>query len=274
MPSVFSLLQQTANYIKSKTLLQPKYGIILGTGLGNLTNKIQVHANISYADIPNFPTSTVESHLGHLIIGTLANKPVIAMQGRFHYYEGYTMQQIVFPVQVMKLLGITHIFISNAAGSLDPDCQPGDLMFITDHINLQPESPLRGQNINELGPRFPDMSQPYCPELLKKAIEIAQQHHINWHKGTYTCVSGPQLETKAEYEYLYRIGSKAVGMSTVPEVIAAVHCGLKVFALSLITDCNYPTENIKPLLLEDVIAIATKAEPKLTLIISELIAGL
>jgi purine-nucleoside phosphorylase len=267
-------IQQTTSYIKNRIGdFEPEVGIILGTGLGGLVNEIEVEKQLLYANIPDFPISTLEFHSGKLIFGTLAGKKVVAMQGRLHYYEGYTMQQITFPVRVMKMLGIKTLCVSNASGSLNPAFKKGDLMVIDDHINLQHLNPLIGRNEDELGPRFPDMSQPYQREFIKKALDIAKANNIICHKGVYVAVTGPNLETRAEYRYLRIIGGDAVGMSTVPEVIVANHMGLPVFAISVLTDEGFP-EELKPVSLEEILAVAYEAEPKLTLILKNLIAGL
>jgi purine-nucleoside phosphorylase len=274
MENLIQKLEETTLFIKDRISLMPKIGIILGTGLGNLAGEIEVHDELQYKDIPNFPLSTVESHSGRLLFGTLSGKPVVAMQGRFHYYEGYSMQQVTFPVRVMKQLGVENLFISNAAGGMGKHLDKGDLLIIDDHINLHPDNPLRGKNYDELGPRFPDMSRAYDSDLIKKAMEIGRKHHIRCHTGVYASVTGPNLETKAEYAYLYRIGADAVGMSTVPEVIVAVHCGLSVFAISVITDIGYPPERVEVVSVEDVIAVAKAAEPNMTLIMKKLIESL
>ncbi|MGF7042331.1 purine-nucleoside phosphorylase [Mucilaginibacter lappiensis] len=266
-------IESTARYIKSRIGdFEPEVGIILGTGLGGLVKEIEVEKQLMYSNIPDFPISTLEFHSGKLIFGTLAGIKVVAMQGRLHYYEGYNMQQITFPVRVLKYLGIKTLFVSNASGSLNPDFKKGDLMVIADHINLQPQNPLVGRNNNELGPRFPDMSQPYQRNLIDKALTIAQANNITCHKGVYVAVTGPNLETKAEYNYLRIIGGDAVGMSTVPEVIVANHMGLPVFAISVLTDEGF-TDVLEPVSLEEIIKVAEEAEPKLTLILKELIAG-
>jgi len=264
-------IEDAVEYIRSKHYVKPDAGIILGTGLGGLVNEIKITTTISYKDIPHFPVSTVESHEGKLILGKLGSKEVIVMQGRFHYYEGYTMQQITFPVRVMKALGIEKIFISNAAGGLNPKQQVSDLMILNDHINLLPEHPLRGKNENSLGPRFPDMSKAYDEELIQLAKNIAAKNNIRIHEGVYAAVQGPTLETKAEYKYISIIGADAVGMSTIPECIVARHMGMRVFAISVITDLGVEG-SIKETSLEDVINAATIAEPNLTLIIKELIS--
>ncbi|MGZ3944828.1 MAG: purine-nucleoside phosphorylase [Mucilaginibacter sp.] len=267
-------IQQTTSYIKNRIGdFEPEVGIILGTGLGGLVSEIEVEKQLLYANIPDFPISTLEFHSGKLIFGTLAGKKVVAMQGRLHYYEGYTMQQITFPVRVMKMLGIKTLCVSNASGSLNPAFKKGDLMVIDDHINLQHLNPLIGRNENELGPRFPDMSEPYKRSLIKKALEIAKANNITCHKGVYVAVTGPNLETRAEYRYLRIIGGDAVGMSTVPEVIVANHMGLPVFAISVLTDEGFP-EELKPVSVEEILAVAYEAEPKMTLILKKLIAGL
>jgi purine-nucleoside phosphorylase len=267
-------IQSTTQYIKSRIGdFEPEVGIILGTGLGGLVNEIEVEKQLMYSNIPDFPISTLEFHSGKLIFGTLAGIKVVAMQGRLHYYEGYSMQQITFPVRVMKMLGIKNLFVSNASGALNPAFKKGDLMVIEDHINLQPHNPLVGRNETELGPRFPDMSQPYRWDLINKALDIASANNIICHKGVYVAVTGPNLETRAEYRYLRIIGGDAVGMSTVPEVIVANHMGLPVFAISVLTDEGFP-DTLKPVSVEEILTVAREAEPKMTLILKKLIAGL
>jgi purine-nucleoside phosphorylase len=271
---MFQSLHETVQYIKQKTAnFIPEVGIVLGTGLGGLVNEIKVEYSLMYSNIPNFPISTLEFHSGKLLFGTLNGKKVVAMQGRLHYYEGYSMQQITFPIRAMKALGIQHLFVSNAAGSLNSEFKKGDLMVIKDHINLQPESPLRGRNDADMGPRFPDMSQPYQLTLIERALEIADKENIRCHKGVYVAVTGPNLETKAEYNYLRIIGGDAVGMSTVPEVIVATHMSIPVFAISVLTDEGF-SENLQPVSLEEIIETAKTAEPSLTRILSQLIATL
>lgn len=271
---MFQTLQETVEYIKKKSNdFQPEVGIILGTGLGGLVNEIEVEFSLMYSNIPNFPISTLEFHSGKLIFGTLNGKRVVAMQGRLHYYEGYSMLQITFPVRVLKALGIQYLFVSNAAGSLNPDFKKGDLMVINDHINLQPESPLRGRNDADMGPRFPDMSQPYDRSLITKALAIASHEKITCHQGIYVSVTGPNMETKAEYNYLRVIGGDAVGMSTVPEVIVARHMSIPVFAISVLTDEGFP-EVLAPVSLDGILATAHIAEPKMTKILSQLISKL
>lgn len=271
---MFQTLHETVEYIKQKcNSFQPEIGIVLGTGLGGLVNEIEVEFSLMYSNIPNFPISTLEFHSGKLIFGKLNGKNVIAMQGRLHYYEGYSMQQITFPIRVMKALGIQHLFISNAAGSLNADFKKGDLMIINDHINLQPESPLRGRNDSDMGPRFPDMSQPYQKDFIKRALKIAEEEKITCHQGVYVSVTGPNLETKAEYNYLRIIGGDAVGMSTVPEVIVANHMSIPVFAISVLTDEGF-TDVLAPVSLEEILETARTAEPKMTKILSQLILSL
>lgn len=264
-------INEALAYIKRKTNdFKPEIGIILGTGLGGLVQDIEVEHKLMYSNIPNFPISTLEFHSGKLIFGTLAGKKVVAMQGRLHYYEGYNMKQITFPVRVMKMLGIHTLFVSNASGSLNPDYKKGDLMIIKDHINLQPENPLVGANYEELGPRFPDMSEPYKKDLIKKGLEIAASNQITCHTGVYVSVTGPNLETQSEYKYLRIIGGDAVGMSTVPEVIVARHMDLAVFAISVLTDEGF-NEVLEPVSLQEILNTAMVAEPKMTTILKELI---
>lgn len=264
-------IQEAAAFIQEKTQnFCPQFGIILGTGLGALVDEVKIEYVIDYEDIPYFPLSTVEMHKGKLILGTIGEKKVVVMQGRFHYYEGYSMQEVVFPVRVMKLLGIERLFVSNASGSLNPDYQVADLMIIKDHINLQYENPLRGKNIEELGERFTDMSEPYDLEMIEKAKEIAKEKKIKTHTGVYVSVPGPNLETKAEYRYLRLIGGDNVGMSTVPEIIAARHMEIPCFAISVITDIGVP-ERVKKINIPEIIAAAYKAEPLMTELIKSLV---
>lgn len=265
-------IQLTTEYIKRKIGdFQPEVGIILGTGLGGLVDEINIEHKLLYSNIPNFPISTLEFHSGKLIFGTLSGKRVVAMQGRLHYYEGYDMKQITFPVRVMKMMGISQLLVSNASGALNPEYRKGDLMIIEDHINMQPDNPLRGRNSEVLGPRFPDMSQPYDSEMITAAMGIAKKNNITCHKGVYVSVSGPNLETRAEYRFLRIIGGDAVGMSTVPEVIVANHMGLPVFAISVLTDEGFP-DTLKPVSLEEIIEIANESEPRMTLVLKELIS--
>ncbi|KAA9340559.1 purine-nucleoside phosphorylase [Adhaeribacter soli] len=265
--------QETVDYLQERVgSFVPEFGIILGTGLGALVNDIVVYETVPYEDIPFFPVSTVESHSGKLIFGELGDRKVVVMQGRFHYYEGYTMEQVVYPVRVMKVLGIQKLFVSNAAGGLNPDFSTSDLMVITDHINLQPQNPLIGRNNDELGPRFPDMSEVYEESMIQQAKQIGLEQEMKLQFGVYVSVPGPMLETRAEYRYLTLIGADAVGMSTVPEVIAARHMGIPCFAVSVITDLCTP-EKLKKVILLDILEAAAKAEPQMTFLIRELIAA-
>jgi purine-nucleoside phosphorylase len=266
-------IKESTAYIQSQTSIQPSIGIILGTGLGGLVKEIEIIDEISYENIPHFPVSTVESHSGKLIFGKIGGKHVVAMQGRFHYYEGYSLQQVTFPVRVMKMLGIEKLFVSNASGGVNPDFEVGEIMIMNDHINLFPGNPLIGKNIDELGPRFPDMSDPYDQVLIDKACEIANQLQIKVSVGCYAGLTGPTLETPAEYRYVRAIGADAVGMSTVPEVILARHMSIPCFAISIITDLGVPGK-IKKVSVQDVIEVASRQEPKMTRIMKELISSL
>ncbi|MES2559777.1 MAG: purine-nucleoside phosphorylase [Bacteroidota bacterium] len=266
-------INETRAFLIDKGFKDAQVGIVLGTGLGHLVKHIQIIQEISYKDIPNFPVSTVESHAGKLIYGTIEGRMVIAMQGRFHYYEGYSMEQIVFPIRVMKMLGIRQLLLSNASGCLNLSWRKGTLMLIDDHINLQSTNPLIGKNIDSLGPRFPDMSAPYSIELNQQLERLAAQRGIILHKGVYASVQGPMLETRAEYRYLRTIGADAVGMSTVPEVIAAQHMGLPCAAVSVLTDECDP-DNLKPVSIEEIIAVASRAEVQLADLFVALIGAL
>lgn len=263
-------ITESVSFLKEKGVITPQIGIVLGTGLGNLVSEIEVGLEISYEDIPNFPLSTVESHSGKLLYGKLGGKQVLAMQGRFHAYEGYSMEEIVFPVRVMRQLGIEILLLSNAAGAMNLEFKKGDLMLITDHINKFPLNPLLGKNENELGTRFPDMSEPYSYDLGGKLEEIAKKEGITLNKGVYISAEGPMLETPAEYRMLRTLGGDAVGMSTIPEVIAARHMELTCCAVSVLTDECDP-DNLKPVKIEDIIAIAGKAEKKLTKLFTKLV---
>lgn len=265
--------KESVDFIQGRTSVQPTIGIILGTGLGGLVKEIEIIDEISYSEIPHFPVSTVESHSGKLIFGKLGGKKVVAMQGRFHFYEGYDMQQVTYPVRVMKLLGIEKLFVSNASGGVNPDFEVGEIMILNDHINLFPAHPLIGKNIDELGPRFPDMSEPYDPDMILLAQKIAAENDIRVSVGAYAGLTGPTLETPAEYRYVRAIGADAVGMSTVPEVIVARHMEIPCFAISIITDLGVPGK-IQKVSLDDVIAVASRQEPKMTLIMRELITRL
>jgi purine-nucleoside phosphorylase len=270
------LLEQIAaakQYIQGFSAIRPLAGIILGSGLGGLVADITDRVEIPYADIPHFPESTVEGHQGRLILGNMQGRPVVAMAGRFHYYEGFSMQQVTFPVRVMQALGVQTLLVSNAAGGMNAAFKVGDLMIIRDHINLQPEHPLRGRNQDTLGPRFPDMSEPYAKTLINKAKEIAAANNIPVHTGVYVGVQGPTFETRAEYKFMHIIGGDAVGMSTVPEVIVGVHAGLQVFAMSVITDLGIREEE-NVITHEEVLQAAAEAAPKLTRIFRELIQSL
>lgn len=262
-------IQETAAFLKAKMQTHPETAIILGTGLGSLVHEITDKYEISYKDIPNFPLSTVEGHSGKLIFGKLGGKDILAMQGRFHFYEGYSMQQVTFPVRVMRELGIKTLFVSNAAGGMNPNFEIGDLMIITDHINLFPEHPLRGKNI-DYGPRFPDMSEAYSKELIAKALEIAKEKGIKVQQGVYVGTQGPTFETPAEYKMFHILGGDAVGMSTVPEVIVANHCGIKVFGISVITDLGIEGQIVE-VSHEEVQKAADAAQPRMTTIMKELI---
>lgn len=266
-------LKETVDFINDHCNTQPEVGIILGSGLAGLINEIEVEQSIPYTEIPNFPVSTVDGHHGRLIFGTLAGKNIVAMQGRFHYYEGYTMKEITFPVRVMKHLGIKMLILSNASGGVNPDFEIGDMMIITDHINLLPSNPLIGPNDNEFGPRFPDMSEAYDAYLIHKAIKIARRHNIKFQTGVYAAVTGPMYETPAEYRFIRTIGADAVGMSTIPEVIVARQMDLPCFAISVITDLGV-TGKIVEVSHQDVLQAASQVEPKVTLLIKELLSGL
>ena len=263
-------INEAVEWLNERIEVKPAIGIILGTGLGGLIAEIDITASFDYRDIPNFPLSTVDSHAGKLIYGKINGKYVLAMQGRFHYYEGYSMQKIVFPVRVMRKLGIQTLLISNAGGGLNPQFSKGDLMIMDDHINLLGDNPLIGQNLDEFGPRFPDMSEPYSQRLIKLAEEVALENKIKVQKGVYVAVSGPNLETRAEYRFLRGAGADVVGMSTIPEDIAAVHAGMEVFAVSVITDECFP-DALRKVELSEIIETANKAEPKLTLLMKEMV---
>ncbi|MBL7105711.1 MAG: purine-nucleoside phosphorylase [Bacteroidales bacterium] len=266
-------INETIEYLKSEGISSPETGIILGTGLGKLVKKIEIEREIDYEDIPNFPVSTVEFHKGKLIYGKMNGKKVLTMQGRFHYYEGYTIQQITFPIRVMKMLGIKHLLISNAGGAMNLEFKKGGLMLIDDHINLLGTGPLIGHNHNDQGPRFPDMSQPYSKFLNDKLETIARENNITLYKGVFVAVAGPNLETRAEYRFLRGIGADVVGMSTVPEVIVANHISLPCAAISVLTDECDP-DNLKPVDIDDIIQTAAKAEKNLIKLFSGLIEEL
>lgn len=257
---------EAVTFIKERLPIDPEYLLILGTGLGQLAEEMTVELELPYEEIPHFPVSTVESHAGKLLIGYLGGKSIMAMQGRFHYYEGYSMNQIAFPVRVAKMLGIQTLLVSNACGGLNPNFERGDIMLINDHINFLGDNPLIGPNDPDLGPRFPDMSQPYTERLLATAEQVALDAGIKMHQGVYLAVSGPMMETKAEYRYMRQLGADVVGMSTVPEVIAAVQMSMEVLGISVITDECFP-DALEPVSLDDVLEAAAMAEPQLTRVV-------
>lgn len=264
---------EALDFIQSKTGMRPNHMLILGTGLGQLADEMEIEQEIPYDQIPHFPVSTVESHAGKLLFGNLGGKEVVAMQGRFHYYEGYSMQQIVFPVRVLKENGADTLFVSNACGGMNPRYRRGDIMLITDHMNLLGDNPLIGPNDDELGPRFPDMSDPYTERLREIAQNVALDESIPMHQGVYVAVSGPMLETKAEYRFLRLLGADVVGMSTIPEVISAVHMGMDVLGMSVITDECFP-DALEPVNIEDILEAAAMAEPKMTKVIIKVLERL
>src|SRR5918995_1189027 len=267
MLELFSQVEAAVAHIRSQWSQTPRAGIILGTGLGNVADEIESAVAIDYEHIPHFPRSTAVSHRGRLVCGTLAGLPVIAMEGRFHQYEGYPLKQITLPVRVMKALGADLLIVSQAVGGMNPYYRAGDVMIIDDHINLMGDNPLVGVNDDRLGPRFPDMSAPYTPELIEVALEVARKENFVSHRGVTVAVTGPNLETRAEYRFLRQIGADVVGMSTVPEVIVAVHAGLRVFGLAVVTDMCLP-DALKPARIEEIIAIAAAAEPKLRALVT------
>lgn len=264
-------IKESASFIRSKFSDGLDLGIILGTGLGGLVKSVKISEEIAYSEVPHFVNSTVEFHEGKLILGELSGKKVMVMQGRFHFYEGYSMEQITFPVRVMAELGIQNLIISNACGGLNPDYKPGDIMIMKDHINLLGQNPLIGKNYHQLGPRFPDMSEPYYRKHIELVEKVAENQGLAIKKGVYSCMSGPSLETAAEYRMLQIIGSDVIGMSTVPEVIAAIHGGLKVLGLSVITDSCQP-DDLRPVDLPEIIKIAGQAEPHLVKLIEGFVA--
>lgn len=263
-------VHETVNYIKEKTGFTPEFGVILGSGLGSFTDDIQIEFTLPYTEIPNFPVSTVQGHKGALVFGTIGSKKVVAMQGRFHFYEGYDMKQVTFPVRVMKYLGVTKLIVSNASGGVNPSYEVGSIVLIKDHINMMPEHPLRGKNDERFGPRFVNMSEPYSRKMIAKAKEIAKQNSIEVHDGVYLGLQGPTFETLAEYRMVKALGADCVGMSTVPEVIVARHMELEVFGLSVITDMG-DEENIEEVNHEEVLKAAQKAEPHVRMLIKTLI---
>jgi purine-nucleoside phosphorylase len=267
---MWNKIQETVSYLKGKTNFSPEFGIILGSGLGGFASDIQIEHEISYSDIPNFPISTVEGHKGALLFGTVFGKKVVAMQGRFHFYEGYSMQEVTFPVRVMKFLGVSKLIVSNASGGVNPSYKVGDIIVITDHINFMPEHPLRGKNDERLGPRFLNMSEPYSIKMIEKAFEIADNECFNLKKGIYLGLQGPTFETLAEYKMVKKLGADCVGMSTVPEVIVARHSQIDCFGISVITDMGNK-ENIETVNHEEVLDAAKKAEPNVRNLIKNLI---
>jgi purine-nucleoside phosphorylase len=273
MTNLMTQLQETAQFIQSKIAAKADTAIILGSGLGNLSTKIETEFEIPYSSIPNFPVSTVEGHKGRLILGTLNGQKVWVLEGRFHFYEGYSPEQVSFPVRVLKLLGVQNLILSNAAGGVNPDYQVGDLMIIKDHISFFTINPLIGKNESALGTRFPDMSEPYAQAFIDKAKAIAANHQIKVHEGVYVGVTGPTFETRAEYKLIKFVGGDVVGMSTVQENIAAVHCGMRVFAISVVTDLGIREDN-NVITHQEVLEAANAAEPKLTLIISDLVKAI
>lgn len=273
MTSLMTQLNETAQFIQSKISAKADTAIILGSGLGNLSTKIHTEFEIPYSSIPNFPVSTVEGHKGRLILGTLNGQKVWVLEGRFHFYEGYSPEQVSFPVRVLKLLGVQNLILSNAAGGVNPAYEVGDLMIIKDHISFFTINPLIGKNETELGTRFPDMSEPYAQDFIDKAKAIAANHQIKVHEGVYVGVTGPTFETRSEYKLIKFVGGDVVGMSTVQENIAAVHCGMRVFAISVVTDLGIREDN-NVITHQEVLEAANAAEPKLTLIISDLVKAI
>src|SRR5210317_1700355 len=261
-------VQETAEYLKRNGIVDPDYGIILGTGLGNLVEKIKIKMAIPYKEIPNFPVSTVEGHSGELIYGELGGKHVVAMKGRFHYYEGWTIEQTVFPVRVMKYIGVEKLIVSNASGGVNPDFEIGDIMLITDHINFLPEHPLRGKNDERFGPRFVDMHEPYSMEMIAKMEKVAAKMDVDLQKGVYLALQGPTFETPAEYRMVKLVGADAVGMSTVPEVIVAKHMGMECFGLSVITDLGIEGK-VEPVSHEAVQEAANASEEQISKLVKE-----
>jgi purine-nucleoside phosphorylase len=271
MSKLYDQIQEALVFIRQKTDFEPEFGLILGTGLGDISEQIERVAVIPYREIPHFPVSTVESHKGELVFGTFAGRKVVTLVGRFHYYEGWSMQQVTFPIRVLKFLGIQRLLISNAAGSVNGQFEAGDLVFIRDHINLQADNPLRGENDERLGPRFPDMLKAYDRQLNAVALAIAAKNGIRAYEGVYLGLQGPNLETPAEYNFAHLMGADVVGMSTVPEVLVARHMALPVFVCSIATNKCYPIEEIQETTLESVVAVAQAAGDKLALVIEELL---
>ena len=265
-------VQETVSYIKAKTNFTPEYGVILGSGLGSFTDDIQIEFTLPYGEIPNFPVSTVQGHKGALVFGTIGTKKVVAMQGRFHYYEGYSMKEVTFPVRVMKFLGVEKLIVSNASGGVNPNYNVGDVVLIKDHVNMMPEHPLRGTNDERFGPRFVNMSEAYSRKMIAKAKELAQKLNIEVKEGVYLGLQGPTFETLAEYKMVKNVGADCVGMSTVPEVIVARHMEMETFGLSVITDMG-DEDSIETISHDEVLEAAKSAEPKVRMLIKELILG-
>ncbi len=266
-------LKETVRFLQKQYKKTPVAGIVLGSGLGNFAEEIEVEKEVAYGDIPNFPVSTVAGHKGKLLFGQLGGKTVVAMAGRFHYYEGYSAQDVVFPIRVMKLLGVQTLLLSNAAGAVNPDYKVGDIMIIRDHVSFFTPNPLIGKNLEAFGPRFPDMSEPYKKHLIEKAKAIAADNNYDVKEGVYVAVTGPTFETRAEYKLIQVVGGDVVGMSTVQENIAAVHAGMEVFAMSVVTDLGIREEE-NVITHEEVLAAAREAEPKLATIFKELVAAI
>lgn len=268
---MWELVQETVNYIKNKTNFNPEYGVILGSGLGSFTDDITIEFTLPYNEIPNFPVSTVQGHKGALVFGTIGDKKVMAMQGRFHFYEGYDMKQVTFPVRVMKYLGVTKLIVSNASGGVNSDYEVGSVVIIKDHVNMFPEHPLRGKNDERFGPRFLNMNEAYNNAMINKAKAIAVENNITVHDGVYLGLQGPTFETFAEYKMVKVLGADCVGMSTVPEVIVARHMGIDCFGLSVITDMGDVEASMEEVSHEEVLKAAAKAEPHVRKLIKELI---
>ena len=267
---MWNQVQETVSFIKEKTNFTPEYGVILGSGLGSFTDDLQIEFLLPYGEIPNFPVSTVQGHKGALVFGTIGNKKVVAMQGRFHFYEGYSMKEVTFPVRVMKYLGVQKLIVSNASGGVNSNYEVGSIVILKDHINMMPEHPLRGENDERFGPRFLNMSEPYSKKMIAKAKELAQNLNIKVQDGIYLGLQGPTFETLAEYKMVKTLGADCVGMSTVPEVIVARHMNMECFGLSVITDMGNE-ENIETVSHDEVLEAAKKAEPKVRSLIKELI---
>ncbi len=268
---LYDQIKEAEQFIRQRTSVIPRFGIVLGSGLGRLVDDIDADEVIDYKAIPHFPVSTVEGHAGQLILGTLSGVPVVAMAGRFHYYEGYSLKEATLPIRVMKALGATHLLLSNAAGTVNPDHELGDIVFIKDHINLLPDNPLRGPNDKRLGVRFPDMLHTYDQGMLDYAVLVATENNIKAHVGIYAALSGPNYETPAEYNFLHIIGSDLAGMSTVPEVLVGRHAGMKIFAASMVTDKGFPKEAIREISHDDVLKVSAATEPYMRLVIRKLV---